>query len=149
MTKLYMLSIHQARTEVALDTQSSDDITHRGRILSLDAGWSAEPTTLVEGLHMPDGIAVSKRLSRIFWPQMGSPGLNDGSLMSANLDGTDARSLLPHGAVNTPKQIVIDEEAGKLYFCDREGLRVHGCNLDGSGQEILVQTGDWVLNKDH
>ncbi|KXT03668.1 hypothetical protein AC578_5155 [Pseudocercospora eumusae] len=149
MTKLYVLSIYQATPEVPLDTQSLDDITHRGRILSLDAGWSAEPTTLLNGLHMPDGIAISKKYGRIFWTQMGNPGSNDGSIMSANLDGSDVRSLLPKGAVNTPKQIVIDEEAGKLYFCDREGLRVHRCGLDGSNQEILVQTGDSVLNQEH
>ena len=98
---------------------------------------------------MPDGIAISHKLGRIFFTQMGNPLANDGSVMSANLDGSDLKSLLPHGAVHTPKQIVIDEEAGKLYFCDREGLRVHRCDIDGGGQEILVQTGDWVLNKEH
>jgi len=30
-----------------------------------------------------------------------------------------------------------------LYFCDREGLRVMRCNLDGSEHETIVQTGDW------
>lgn len=80
---------------------------------------------------------------------MGNPLANDGAIMSANLDGSDVKSLLPPGAVHTPKQIVLDEESGKLYFCDREGLRVHRCDVDGVGHEILVQTGDWVLNKDH
>ncbi|USW58703.1 Putative six-bladed beta-propeller, TolB [Septoria linicola] len=148
-TTLYILSIYRATPDVPLDTQSIDDITHRGRVLTLETGKDAEPITLLDNLHMPDGITISQKLGRIFWTQMGNPLANDGAVMSANLDGSGAISLLPPGAVHTPKQIIIDEEAGKLYFCDREGLRVHRCDLDGGGQEILVQTGDWVLNKDH
>lgn len=74
---------------------------------------------------------------------MGTPGSNDGSVYSANLDGSDARSILPPGAVNTPKQIVLDAQSERLYFCDREGLRVHRCGLDGSNHEVIIQTGDW------
>lgn len=43
--------------------------------------------------------------------------------------------------MHTPKQLHIHE--GKIYVCDREGLRIHRCNLDGTSHEILVQTGDW------
>jgi hypothetical protein len=30
---------------------------------------------------------------------------------------------------------------GKLYWSDREGMRVMRCNLDGSGLETLIETG--------
>jgi hypothetical protein len=43
--------------------------------------------------------------------------------------------------VHTPKQLVVDDRAEKVYFCDREGMSVHRCNFDGSQHEILVQTG--------
>ncbi|KAL3953062.1 hypothetical protein ACCO45_013005 [Purpureocillium lilacinum] len=49
----------------------------------------------------------------------------------------------PRGAVHTPKQLTVDSINSKLYFSDREGLRVMRCAFDGSGLEVLVQTGDW------
>ena len=36
---------------------------------------------------------------------------------------------------------------GKLYWSDREGMRVQRCNLDGSNIETLVVTGDPAANK--
>ncbi|KAI5360158.1 putative six-bladed beta-propeller, TolB [Septoria linicola] len=130
-TKLYILSIYRATPDVPLDTQSIDDITHRGRVLTLETGKDAEPITLLDNLHMPDGITISQKLVE-----------SSGRRWATRLQTTEL-------SLHTPKQIIIDEEAGKLYFCDREGLRVHRCDPDGGGQEILVQTGDWVLNKDH
>ena len=74
---------------------------------------------------------------------MGSPKANDGTVYSAELDGSDRRVVVKSGNVHTPKECVIDQKAQKLYFCDREGLRVMRVNLDGSGLETLIQTGDW------
>lgn len=69
---------------------------------------------------------------------MGTPGKDDGSVYSAKTDGTDIRQIVPSGAVNTPKQLVVVAEHKKLYFCDREGLRVFRCNYDGSLLELLI-----------
>ena len=71
-----------------------------------------------------------------------SPSKNNGSVMSANLDGSDVRPVIPEGQIHTPKQLKIDHDNKKLYICDREGLRVHRCDFDGSNHEIIVQTGD-------
>lgn len=86
---------------------------------------------------------VDQSTQRMFWTTMGNPGGNDGAIYSANLDGSDIKTVVPTGKVHTPKQCTIDQKAKKLYFCDREGLRVMRVNLDGSGLETLVQTGDW------
>lgn len=51
--------------------------------------------------------------------------------------------MVPPGAVHTPKQCVIDDVSQKLYFCDREGLRVLRVNLDGTDLETLIQVADW------
>ncbi|KAF2171092.1 hypothetical protein M409DRAFT_51313 [Zasmidium cellare ATCC 36951] len=147
-TKLFFLSIYQATPEVPLDTQSLDDITHRGRLQVLDVNNAGQPKTLIDNAHMPDGIAIGKKNGRMYWTQMGTPGKNDGSVYSASLDGTNVRTVLGPGVANTPKQIVLDGESSKLYFCDREGLRVHRCNTDGSGHEVIIQTGDWQ-NEEH
>ena len=74
---------------------------------------------------------------------MGSPSENDGAVYSAKLDGSDIQTLVAPGDVHTPKQCAVDQQAGKLYFCDREGLRVMRVNLDGSNLETIVQNGDW------
>jgi hypothetical protein len=148
ITQLYALSIYQATPTIPLSTQTIEQITHRGRVLAISPGSRDGPQTILSGLHMPDGIAISNPFGLIFWTNMGTPGKNDGSLESAFLDGSDRKPLLPPGAVHTPKQLILDEEAGKLYFCDREGLRIHSCNMDGSDHQILVQTGDWQ-NPEH
>ncbi|KAE8418441.1 hypothetical protein BDV36DRAFT_253960 [Aspergillus pseudocaelatus] len=112
-----------------------------GRILKFHPN-TGKVTTLVEGQSLPDGIDVSRTASRIFWTNMGrSTATNDGSVHSANLDGTDVRTLLPPGTVHTPKQLVVDDINNKVYFCDREGMGVHRVNFDGTDDEILVRTG--------
>jgi sugar lactone lactonase YvrE len=45
------------------------------------------------------------------------------------------------GHTHTPKQIILDKKGGKLYWCDREGMRVMRANLDGSQIETLIEAG--------
>jgi sugar lactone lactonase YvrE len=70
-----------------------------------------------------------------------SPSANDGSIERADIDGKNRRVIVPLGSTFTPKQIQLDDENGKLYWCDREGMRVMRANLDGSQIETLVETG--------
>lgn len=122
--------------------KSLHEIMNSGSILSITAeDRASKPVTLVRNQAMPDGIDVCK--GRMFWTNMGNPSANDGTVRSAKLDGSDVQTVVPSGDVHTPKQLHIDQEAKKLYFCDREGLRVMRCNLDGSELETLIQTGDW------
>ena len=74
---------------------------------------------------------------------MGTSKNNDAAVYSANLDGSDIKTVIQTGAIHTAKQCVIDQHARKLYVCDREGLRVMRVDVNGSGLETLVQTGDW------
>ncbi|KAE8334728.1 hypothetical protein BDV24DRAFT_156629 [Aspergillus arachidicola] len=117
------------------------DFIHAGRVIvaSADGSYSR---TLLDHLEMPDGIDISLSRGRIFWTQMGIPSKNNGSVQSANLDGSDIREIIPRGQVHTPKQLAIDHVNEKIYFCDREGMRVHRANFDGSEHEIIIQTGD-------
>jgi sugar lactone lactonase YvrE len=72
---------------------------------------------------------------------MGVPDINDGSIARADLDGGNRRMIVPQGVTHSPKQIHLDKDNGKLYWCDREGMRVMRTNLDGSKLETLVETG--------
>ncbi|KAJ5782824.1 Dehydrogenase multihelical [Penicillium paradoxum] len=125
-------------------------------ILVLDIGLSATPVSLTAGeilkfsadgkqqkailtnQALPDGLAVEPTSGRMFWTCMGVPGKSDGAVYSANLDGTDIKTIIAPGPLNTPKQLVIDSVAQMLYFSDREGCRVWRCAFDGSALEILI-----------
>jgi len=97
--------------------------------------------TIVTGCHLPDGIVVDAETGHIYWTNMGIPSLNDGSIERADLNGKNRKVIVPAGATHTPKQIILDKAAGKLYWCDREGMRVMRCDVDGSRLETLIETG--------
>lgn len=90
---------------------------------------------------MPDGIDIAG--GRMFWSDMGNPKHPDGAIYSANMDGSDVKKLVSDGQIFTPKQLIADEDAKKIYFCDREGGRVFRCDLDGKSLEPLIQTADY------
>ena len=48
---------------------------------------------------------------------------------------------MPRGAFTAGKQLTADFDQGVLYWCDREGMQVLRCNLDGSDLRPLVVTG--------
>jgi hypothetical protein len=73
---------------------------------------------------------------------MGVPNLNDGSIERADLDGSNRKVIVPPGITFTPKQLHLEKGNGKLYWCDREGMRVMRANLDGTNVETLVKTGE-------
>ena len=92
--------------------------------------------------HIPDGVAVDAAAGHVYWSNMGVPDADDGTIERADLDGSNRVTIVPQGVTHTPKQIHLEKETGKLYWCDREGMRVMRCDLDGSAVETLVVTGD-------
>jgi hypothetical protein len=97
--------------------------------------------TIVSDCHLPDGIVVDAEAGHIYWTNMGIPSLDDGSIERADIDGKNRKTIVPQGKTHTPKQIILDKKGGKLYWCDREGMRVMRCNLDGSQMETLIEAG--------
>jgi hypothetical protein len=111
-----------------------------GRIHAMNPDGSGRKTIVTDG-RLPDGIVVDVEAGHIYWTNMGVPSLNDGSIERADLDGKNRRVIVPQGATHTPKQLHLDKANGKLYWGDREGMRVMRANLDGSQLETLVETG--------
>jgi hypothetical protein len=93
------------------------------------------------GGGLNDGVAYDPVSRRLYWTNMGRASADDGFIQSVNLDGSDLRLVAPPGSAFTPKQCKIDVATRKLYWSDREGMRVMRCNLDGSAIEVLVETG--------
>jgi DNA-binding beta-propeller fold protein YncE len=111
-----------------------------GRVLSVNPDGSDLKTVLVEGRKIPDGVVVDVAAGHLYWTNMGNPKANDGSILRSNLDGGSVTPVVPPGGTFTPKQLQLDSKNRKLYWCDREGMRVMRANLDGSEVETLVDT---------
>jgi DNA-binding beta-propeller fold protein YncE len=110
-------------------------------VISVNPDGSDEKTIVSEGRRNPDGLVVDVAAGHIYWTNMGNPNANDGSIERADLDGRNVTDIVPAGGTFTPKQLQLDKKSGKLYWSDREGMRVMRCNLDGSRIETLVETG--------
>ena len=111
-----------------------------GRILSANPDGSDLRTLVNEGRKLPDGLAVDVAAGHLYWTNMGNPKANDGSIFRSDLDGRNLTTIIAPGDTFTPKQLQIDKPNGKLYWSDREGMRVMRANLDGSRIETLVDT---------
>ena len=136
--------------DLGIGTHNSDitKTSTAGRVLRFNR-LNGKMTTLIDGQSQPDGLDISRSTGRLFWTNMGKSGAAfDGSVHSARLDGSDVRTVLPVGAVHTPKQLVVDDKSQRLYFCDREGMGVHRVGFDGNNHELLVRTGSLSIPKE-
>ena len=129
-------------------TASTQTTIPRLFVLEINAGKihvmktdGSDRETIVTGCNLPDGIVVDVEAGHIYWTNMGIPSLDDGSIERADVDGKNRKTIVAQGHTHTPKQIILDKKGGKLYWCDREGMRVMRCNLDGSKLETLIEAG--------
>ena len=117
-----------------------------GRLFSINPDGS-DKTFLVTGCPVPDGVAVDVAAGHVYWTNMGIPPADDGSIERADLDGGNRTTIVPSGGTYTPKQLHFDPVGRKLYWSDREGMRVMRCDLDGANVETLVQTGQGDVDR--
>jgi hypothetical protein len=111
-----------------------------GRVLSVKPDGSDKKVIVTGAGPIPDGIVVDAEAGHIYWTNMGVPSKNDGSIERADLDGKNRTTIVPEGETFTPKQLHLEKKSGKLYWCDREGMRVMRANFDGSKVETLVDS---------
>src|SRR3954454_19629185 len=95
---------------------------------------------IVTECRYPDGIAIDVEAGHVYWNNMGNLKADDGSIERADLDGLNRKTIVPLCGTFTPKQVQLEKTSGKLYWCDREGMRLMRANLDGSNIETLVDT---------
>src|SRR5215471_2918444 len=112
-----------------------------GEVVRMQTDGSNRQVIVHEQTGGPDGIVVDAQAGFVYWTNMGKVSLDDGSIMRANLDGTNVTTIVPVGGTFTPKQLKLDREHHKLYWSDREGMRIMRANVDGSKIETLVVTG--------
>jgi hypothetical protein len=113
-----------------------------GQVFSVNPDGSDLKVIVNEGRRLPDGIVVDADAGHLYWTNMGNPSANDGSIERADFDGRNLIHIVSPGGTFTPKQLQLDEKNRKLYWCDREGMRVMRVNLDGSMIETLIDTSE-------
>jgi DNA-binding beta-propeller fold protein YncE len=113
-----------------------------GEVFSANSDGSDLKVIVSEGRRLPDGIVVDLAAGHLYWTNMGNPTANDGSIERADFDGKNLTHVVPSGGTFTPKQLQLDEKNRKLYWSDREGMRVMRANLDGSKIETLIDTSE-------
>src|SRR4051794_5780758 len=113
-----------------------------GQVLSANPDGSDLKVIVSEGRRLPDGIVVDAQAGHLYWTNMGNPVLNDGSIERADLDGSNVTHVVQPGGTFTPKQLQLDRKNKKLYWSDREGMRVMRSNPDGSNIETLLDTSE-------
>lgn len=116
-----------------------------GRVMRAGPDGTNVEAIVTSGNAQPDGVVVDVPNGYVYWTNMGAlQGItqpNDGFIRRANIDGSNATTLIPEGNTHTPKQMKLDATHAQLYWCDREGMRVMRANTDGSNIETLVTTG--------
>jgi hypothetical protein len=113
-----------------------------GEVFSANPDGSDVKVIVSEGRRLPDGIVVDTAAGHLYWTNMGNPTANDGSIERSDLDGKNVIHIVSPGGTFTPKQLQLDEKNRKLYWCDREGMRVMRAKLDGSDIETLIDTSE-------
>ncbi|MCW2557844.1 MAG: hypothetical protein JWP55_1808 [Mycobacterium sp.] len=110
-------------------------------------------TVVADLAEMPDGIVVDHHNGHVYWTNMGKRDggaftgepmffTRNGSIERVDFDGRNRHTVVPRGTFTTGKQLTADFAEKKLYWCDREGMQVLRCDLNGSNVEALVVTGE-------
>ena len=118
-----------------------------GRILSITP--EGEDIKIIsENCGTADGVEIDPIKRQIYWTSMGkqSPNTehfyqNDGMIERIDFDGSNRTIIVPKGKTFTPKQLTLDIKNRKVYWCDREGMRVMCVDMDGKNLATLIECG--------
>jgi DNA-binding beta-propeller fold protein YncE len=113
-----------------------------GQIMSANPDGSDLKVIVSEGRRIPDGIVVDREAGHLYWTNMGNPNANDGSIERADFNGNNVSQIVSNGGTFTPKQLQLDRKNRRLYWSDREGMRIMRANIDGTKIETLVDTSE-------
>jgi len=150
-TQVELLVKGQARGFIALDPAAAQmywaDLP-TGTIRS--AAMAVEPlvSELIINQVSPFGVAVDPVHGRLYWMTLDVKGgkKERNLISSAKLDGSEAQPLIERGggeeAIGAFEGgLVVDPQAGRLYWGEAAARRIATSNLDGSEAQTLFSTG--------
>lgn len=104
-------------------------------------------------VEIPDGIAIDGKHQNLYFSNMGEMGnneqfpYNDGSIERIHLNNQEKTNIIPAGKTFTPKQLILDRKEQKLYWADREGMRIMRADMDGTNLETLIISGQGEVDR--
>jgi sugar lactone lactonase YvrE len=81
-----------------------------------------------------DGIATDGK--HLYYTLMGNPNENNGAIHRVDMDGKNHQIVVPTGGTWTPKQLQVVPAHEKLYWCDREGMRVMRYDINWQNAKV-------------
>ena len=77
--------------------------------------------------------------SRLYWTEWKSYSSSLSRIARANADGTGGETLMDGLTDGVgPRDLAVDSINGKLYWSNKSAAALHRCNLDGTGDEAIV-----------
>ena len=153
-----------SKTEISGSSLLVALLIEEGRIIIVDPTDGSTRELTDNAGAAPDGVVVLPNTTSektdvrnlpgtVYWTTMGQPtsptthgeepGFNtrNGGINAIEIDGSARREVVAAGGITTGKQLATDGR--RLYWGDREGLRVSICNTDGSDLRDLVINEDF------
>ena len=91
-------------------------------------------------LFVAVGSAPAQVASKVYWTEWQSYNDALSRIARADVDGSNVETVLDGFSDGTGcKDLVIDSDAGKLYFANRSDGLIERSNLDGSDRETVVE----------
>jgi low-density lipoprotein receptor class B len=114
-----------------------------GTIKTASISPEAPVTNLITKQLAPFGVALDPHGGKIYWLQL---NLNRKKgekevIRRANVDGSEAQTLLERPGAGFEGGLAIDPAAGKLYWSEAESHDIAVASLDGSHAQALFGTG--------
>lgn len=109
---------------------------HESRIGYVGYDCRSKGTTVLSNNEdKPVGLAVDSKTQEVYWSNDQNAKPFDSWLSHSGFDGSGRGVFL--NDLYDPQGMVVDEGAGKLYFTEHQGSKVHRCNLDGTNIETI------------
>jgi len=124
--RLYFLDLSAGRVLTSNPTARTENLS-RGAKNSPTASWSTSQPAISTGQ---------------IWE---IPRLTTARSIVRTLDGTNVTNIVPPGKTWTPKQLQLDAKNGKLYWSDREGMRV--MPLESRRLKYRNARGNWAWRR--
>ncbi|XP_030853878.1 low-density lipoprotein receptor-related protein 6 [Strongylocentrotus purpuratus] len=85
-------------------------------------------------VRYPIGIDYDPDTRMVYWAEVSGP------IRRGNIDGTMQSVIVDRSSVGNPYYIALDTSRGKVFWTDVTLNRIMSANLDGSSQQILINT---------
>jgi len=105
-------------------------------IHQIDVATKARETVIPLLLRDPGNIHIDPSTNKLYWADYIFRE-ETGLIQRSNLDGSDIETIAVPG-LGKPKDLVLDTEAGMMYWTSSEPQAIYRANLDGSFGEMIV-----------